>query len=99
MHRISREDLFSTIYVIITCSRLKRRTGGRQVLDSLETQKGQSAVAELICNALDNDSTMVIRTETVGPAHKAQRGKWGIDEPVPATVPPPPPPPRPLDRE
>ena len=85
MHRISRTDLFHTIYTIITCSRRKRRTGGRQIHASLETQEGQSAVTELICNAIDSDSKMVIATEMVGDFHK-HHGKWGVDEPVPAKV-------------
>lgn len=92
MHRISRQDLFSTIYGVIACSRLKRRSAGRQVHASLDTQQGAAAVAELICDAIDNDSKMVISAEMVG--HTWPRlGKWGVDEPVPATVPEPPKPP------
>ena len=92
MHRISRQDLFSTIYGVIACSRLKRRTGGRQIYASLDTQQGASAVAELICQAIDNDSKMVISTEMVGQTWP-RPGKWGVDEPVPAIVPEPPKPP------
>jgi hypothetical protein len=92
MHRISRSDLLHTIYTVITCSRLKRRTGGRQIHASLDTQEGQAAVTELICNAIDNDSKMVIATEMVGDFYK-RRGKWGVDEPVPAAVPDAPKPP------
>jgi hypothetical protein len=93
MHRISRTDLYHTIYGVITCSRLKRRSAGRQIHASLETQEGQSAVTHLICDAIDNDSRMVIATEMVGFGHGARHGKWGVDEPVPAKVPEPPKPP------
>lgn len=89
MHRINRIDLYHTIYGVIVCSRLKRRSAGRQIHVSLETQEGASQVTELICNAIDNDSKMVIATEMVGFGHGARHGKWGVDEPTPATVPEP----------
>ena len=94
MHRISRFDLFSIIYGVIACIRLKRRTGSRQIHASLETQQGASAVAEMICEAIDNDSKMVISTEMVGQTWP-RLGKWGVDEPVPAIVPELPKPPNP----
>lgn len=93
MHRISRTDLYHSIYGVLVCSRLKRRTGGRQIHASLETQEGKSAVAELICQAIDNDSRMVIQAEMIGFGSASRAGKWGVDEPVPATVPEPPRPP------
>ena len=83
MHRISRRDLADSINVLITCSRLKRRTGGRQITASLDTHEGAIALTELICNAIDNDSRMVIATEMVD----QRPGKWGVDEPIPARVP------------
>jgi len=95
MHRIGRRDLENLIFTTITCSRIKRRTGGRQIHASLDTQEGAAKLAQLICNQIDNDSSMVVVTEMVGEAHQAQRGKWDVDEPAPARVPvPPPPPPR-----
>jgi len=95
MHRISRTDLYHTIYGVIACSRLKRRSAGRQIHTSLDTQEGASKVTELICDAIDNDSKMVISTEML-PGTWPHLGKWGIDEPVPAKVPEPP---KPSDQE
>jgi hypothetical protein len=93
MHRLSRRQLADMLNVLITCSRLKRRTGGRQISASLDTPEGASALTELICNAIDNDSKMVIATEMVGENHCQRPGKWAVDEPVPAIVPVPPAPP------
>ena len=93
MHRIDRDTLFYIIQNLIHCSRLKRHRSGRPIIHSLETRQGQEALARLICAAIDNDSSMVIQTEFV--TGQQRLGKWGVDEPVPATVPEPPKPPTP----
>jgi hypothetical protein len=98
MHRIDRDTLFISLLNLIHCSRLKRRCSGPPILASLETHEGQRKLAELICDRIDNDSTMVIRTEPVGFPH-SRPGKWDIDEPAPARVPVPPPPPLSNDRQ
>lgn len=92
MHRLDRDTLFIHILNTIHCSRLKRRCSGPPIGASLESDAGQRALAKLICDQIDNDSTMVIQTEFVGFPHQ-RPGKWGVDEPVPATVPEPPKPP------
>ena len=81
MHRISRPDLAAAINVIITCSRLKRHRSGRQINASLETAEGKAALTQLICDAIDNDSRMVIATEMVG--FPGRPGMWSVDEPDP----------------
>ena len=87
MHRLSRLDLQCLIHNIIVCSRLKRHRSGRPILHSLETSEGKAQLTELICDQIDNDSVMVIAAEGVGFGSSYRRGKWGIDEPVPAIVP------------
>lgn len=92
MHRLDRDTLFISILNTIHCSRLKRRCSGPPISASLETHEGQRKLAELICSQIDNDSSMVIRTEFVGWPHQ-RPGKWDVDEPAPARVPEPPKPP------
>lgn len=92
MHRLDRDTLFISILNTIQCSRLKRHRSGRQIVHSLESHEGQQQLAGLLCERLDNDSTMVIRAEFV--TREQRPGRWGVDEPVPATVPEPPKPPR-----
>jgi hypothetical protein len=59
-----------------------------------EAQEARSELARSICDQIDNDSYMVIVTEMISLASPYPRlGKWGVDEPVPATVPQPPLPP------
>ena len=45
------------------------------------------------CDRIDNNSYMVIVTEIIGQAPYQKLGVWGVDEPLPATVPEPPKPP------
>jgi hypothetical protein len=93
MHRIARKDLEALVYVAITCAPpLIKRGMKSKLLD--ERDKARGELARMICERIDNDSYMVIVTEMIGEAHKRYRGKWGVDEPVPATVPLPPRPPQ-----
>ena len=87
MHRVDRETLYHLIRSVIHGSRLKRHKS-TPITASLETQEGQTRLAELLCQQIDNDSRMVIQTEWVG--GNIRLGRWGEDEPVPATVPVPP---------
>jgi len=93
MHRLSRLELQCLVHNIIVCCRLKRHRSGRPISHSLETPEGKAQLTDLICAQIDNDSVMVIAAESVGFGSSARRGKWGIDEPTPATVPEPPKPP------
>ena len=61
--------------------------------DRSALDKARKELAQSICDRLDNQSYMVIVTELIGEPHLARLGKWGVHEPVPATVPVPPPPP------
>ena len=88
MHRLGRDTLYSRILNVISCSRLKRRGSGRQIIASLESHEGQRKLATLICDHIDNDSCMVIQAEYL--TNKQRPGTWGVDEPVPAVVPEPP---------
>ena len=86
MHRIARADLESLVYVAITCAPPAIKRGLKSKLLA-ERDKARGELARLVCEKIDNDSYMVIVTELIGEAHKRYRGKWGIDEPVPTTVP------------
>ena len=84
-------DLESLVYVALTCAPPAIKRGLKsKLLD--ERDKARGELARKICDQIDNDSAMVIVTEMICLAEKRYRGKWGVDEPVPATVPEPPPP-------
>ena len=81
MHRMSRRDLESRIFVSIQCApkMLKRKMehdGG------LAGGVAFSELAKHICDQIDNDSHMVIQTERV----EHRLGKWDVDEPSPAEL-------------
>jgi hypothetical protein len=91
MHRIARADLEALVYVALTCAPDSIKRGLKSKLLE-ERDKAREALARKICEKIDSDSAMVIVTELIGEAQQRHRGKWGVDEPVPATVPEPPPP-------
>jgi hypothetical protein len=91
MHRIARHDLEALVYVALTCAPPAIKRGLRSKLLE-ERDKARGELARKICDQIDNDSAMVIVTELIGEAQVRHRGKWGVDEPVPANVPEPPPP-------
>ena len=91
MHRIARADLEALVYVAIACASPAIKRGMKSKLPN-EAQQARSALARSICDKIDNDSYMVIVTELIGDAEQRRRGAWGLDEPVPATVPQAPPP-------
>ena len=86
MHRIARADLEAIVYVAIACAPPAIKRGMKSKLPH-EAQEARSALARMICDQIDNDGAMVIVPELICLAEKRYRGKWGIDEPVPATVP------------
>ena len=92
MHRLPRRDLEDLVFVAITCapSAIKRGLKSKLLEDR---DKARAELARNICDKIDNDSAMVIVTELIAQQEKKVRGKWGVDEPVPATVPVDPPPP------
>ena len=93
MHRAARRDLEALVFVAIaTAPRLvKSRLRSRLPHEADEARK---ALAQSICARIDNDSYMVIVTEMIARTTPyPHRGKWGVDEPTPATVPEPPRPP------
>ena len=76
-----------TDLIAVTLATARKETKTRMASKNpLEADQGRDEMAKLICDQLDNDSSMVIVAEMVGATH-AVRGKWGVDEPVPATVP------------
>ena len=91
MHRLDHDTLYLRIHNLIQCSRIKRHKH-IPIVHSLESHEGQRELAKLICEAIDNDSTMIIRTDFIGFPHQ-RHGKWDVDEPAPAKVPEPPKPP------
>ena len=86
MHRLPRFRLIDLIAVILATARKETKTKMASK-NPLEADQGRSEMAALICDQIDNGSSMVIVTEMVGEAHVGRRGKWGVDEPVPAVVP------------
>jgi hypothetical protein len=92
MHRIARRDLESLVFVAITCASPAIKRGLKSKLLE-ERDKARGELARSICDKIDNDSYMVIVTELIAQSSPyPRRGEWGVDEPVPATVPVPPPP-------
>jgi len=90
MHRIARRDLEALVYVAITCAPPAIKRGLKSRLLE-ERDKARGELARRICDQIDNDSYMVIVSEMICRAEKQYRGAWGVDEPVPATVPESPP--------
>lgn len=86
MHRLPRFRLLDLIVVVLATAR-KETKAKMLSKNPLQADQGRSEMATLICNQIDNDSSMVLVTEFIGEAHVAQRGKWGVDEPEPAVVP------------
>ena len=81
MHRMSRRDLESRVFVSIQCApKLLKRSMERD--GGLAGEAAFIALAKHICAQIDNDSHMVIQTE-----HLSHRmGKWDVDEPSPAEL-------------
>ena len=86
MHRLPRKDLEMIIGVAMkTAPKLiRRRIESR---DPFEAERGEREMVEYICGKIDNDSYMVIVAELVGECASQRRGKFGVEEPMPATVP------------
>ena len=86
MYRLARQDLEMIISVAMkTAPKLIRRRMESRNPD--EAERGEREMVEYICSKIDNDSYMVIVAEMVGRCASQRRGKFGVDEPVPATVP------------
>ena len=61
-----------------------------------EADEGRKALAQSICERIDNDSYMVIVTEMIAKnTPYPRRGSWDVDEPAPARLWQAPPPPSP----
>ena len=88
MHRVARRDLEALVFVAIaTAPPLIKRKLKSKLLE--ERDEGRKALAQSICDKIDNDSYMVIVTELIARTTPYPRlGQWGVDEPVPAEVPP-----------
>lgn len=93
MHRVARRDLEALVFVAIaTAPSLIKRKLTSKLLE--ERDEARRHLAQSICAKIDNDSYMVIVSELVAQSSPyPRRGAWGVDEPVPATVPEPPAPP------
>jgi hypothetical protein len=93
MHRVARRDLEALVFVAIATAdpSIKRKLKSKLLEERDEARK---ALAQSICDKIDNGSYMVIVTDIIARTTPyPRRGKWGVDEPVPATVPLPPAPP------
>jgi hypothetical protein len=92
MHRLPRNDLEALVHVAIATAPplIKRKLKSKL---PHEADEARSELAQSICDKIDNDSFMVIVTEMIAQTTPyPRRGKWGVDEPVPAEVVEPPPP-------
>ena len=91
--RVSRRDLEALVFVAIATAppAIKRKL--RSKLPH-EADEARDELTRNICDKIDNDAYMVIVTEMIARTTPyPHRGKWGVDEPTPATVPEPPRPP------
>lgn len=94
MHRVARRDLEALVFVAIATAppAIKRGLKSKLLTDR---DRARQELARSICEKVDNDSYMVIVTEMIARTTPSpHRGTWGVDEPVPATVPQPPLPPQ-----
>lgn len=85
MHRLSPAELEPLIYGALRAAprSLKQRLLSR---DPREADAAHLELTTLVISRVDNDSTMVVATDMVGPAHLARRGRWGVDEDPPAVI-------------
>ena len=89
MHRVARKDLEALVHVAIATARSPIKRKLRSKLPH-EADEARAELARAICEKIDNDSYMVIVAEMVARSTPyPRRGKWGVDEPVPAAVPQP----------
>ena len=87
MHRVSRIDLESLVVVALATAPALVRSKLKSKLPH-EADEARDALARSICDKIDNDAYMVIVTEMIAKTTPyPRRGKWGVDEPVPAVVP------------
>jgi hypothetical protein len=87
--RVSRRDLEALVFVAMATAPAAIKRGLKSKLIE-ERDKARDALTRSICDRIDNDSYMVIVTEMVARSTPyPRRGKWGVDEPVPANVPQP----------
>ena len=85
--RVSRYDLEALVFVAIATAPplIKRKLKSRL---PHEADEARAALARSICDKIDNDSYMVIVSEMIAQTTPyPRRGKWGVDEVVPAVVP------------
>lgn len=86
MHRVARRDLEALVFVAIaTAPPLIKRKLKSKLPHEADEARGE--LARSICEKIDNDSYMVIVTELIAETTPyPRRGKWGVDERLPATV-------------
>lgn len=82
MRRIDRQELQTTVYVAIKTAPALATRALRSKLPH-ESDEGARALAERICNLIDNKSHMVIAAEMVGTPHERTPGVFGVTEPDP----------------
>lgn len=82
MHRVGRETLSTWITVSLkTASKVDVRKYKSKL--PFESDEGASALAERVCNLIDNGSMMVVQAEMVGEPHEKTPGCFGVTEPDP----------------
>ena len=85
--RVPRQDLEALVVVALATAPALVKRQLRSKLP-VEADEARDALAKSICDKIDNDAYMVIVTEMIAKTTPyPRRGKWGVDEPVPAVVP------------
>ena len=82
MKRIGRDELATSIYVALRTAPATAKRAFRSKLPH-ERDAGTRALAERVCDLLDNKSSMVIAADMVGAPHESRPGTFGVTEPDP----------------
>jgi len=82
MRRIDRDDLATSIYVALRTAPATAKRAFRSKLPH-ESDAGTRALAERVCDLLDNKSSMVIAADMVGAPYVRTPGTFGVTEPDP----------------
>jgi hypothetical protein len=86
MHRLSRAQLETMIAVTLATAPPLVKSKLRSKLTT-DKDWARGELAKLIAAHLDNDSSMVVVTEMLRILPYDRPGKWGVDEPMPASLP------------
>ncbi|WP_336958721.1 hypothetical protein [Sphingobium aquiterrae] len=82
MRKVSRDDLRMELNIVLMTMPGYLKTHIRKIAGrDLSTER----IVDMLVDRLDNEGSMVVRTDIIGFSHDQRPGKWGVDEPAPAT--------------